>query len=479
MNQPRALISLFLTEMWERFGFYIIQGLLVLYMTNYLSFSDTKSYAILGEYTALAYISPIIGGYLADRLMGYRYSIIIGAVMLCAGYALIATTRLDLLYIGFALAILGNGFLKPNISSFLGDFYDEDDPRREAGFTIFYMGINIGVMLSTLSSGIIQRNFGWNAVFATAAVGMLIAIASFYFGFKYFKDKGLPTKRADITPSFLKILASKTNFIIFLVLSTLGIYLLMISTDVGDIFLIVMGVILLVTLLYTSTSFEKSARNKFFALITLIIISIIFWGLFFQIFFSATLFIERNVDRTIGGFQIPTVAFISLEAIFIILLGPLFAKLWQSLSISNRNLSLGLKFSLAMFAVAASLSVLALAIHLTPHNELVNPVWIIFAYLLITIGELFLSPIGLSMVTTLAPKHLVGLMMGVWFMALGFGGQLAGYLAKQASIPNGMKDLALTNSIYQHAFMNYAALALIAGLVLLILTPWLKKLTDQ
>ena len=182
MKQPRALLFLSLTEMWERFGLYVVQGLLIFYMTKVLNFSDLKSYAIMGQFTALVYISPVLGGLCADRFLGFRLTILLGAYLLLVGYALMAfpfNEKEITMYLGLAIVILGNGFLKPNISSFLGKFYQENDPRRDTGFTIYYMVFNFGIMLATLSSGYVQENFGWHACFGLAAFGLILAIIFF------------------------------------------------------------------------------------------------------------------------------------------------------------------------------------------------------------------------------------------------------------------------------------------------------------
>ncbi len=478
-SQPKALRTLFLTEMWERFGFYVVQGLLVLYMTNHLNFSDAKSYAILGEYSALVYISPLIGGFFADRVLGFRYAILIGAIFLLLGYAVIATTSDHLLFWGLAAVILGNGFLKPNISSYLGEFYQTDDPRRDAGFTIFYMGINIGVMLSTASSGFIQQTFGWRAAFACAAVGMLIGIFAFISGFKRFGKLGLPLQKNRIYPTYLRIFTHKPVLLLTFVLITISAYLMLRVTSIGHILLIFIGISMLVWLFIRAFRYDAVSRNKLIALIVLIVISIVFWGLFFQMFSAVSLFTERNVNRLIFGIQIPPVAFISLESIAVLALGSPLAMLWRYLHSNHRSPSVGYKFSLAMLCSAISMGILVLAIHLPNAHQQIYPAWLILFFFMVTLGEMLLSPIGLSMVTELAPPQLVGLMMGVWFMALGYGGLLSGSLAQLADIPKSVTDIHITNHIYQHAFTIYGLIALAAAIVTLAIAPWIKKLITE
>lgn len=467
MKQPRALVPLFATELWERYGFYIVQGLLIFFLVNHLNFSDDHAYTVLGQFSALVYISPIIGGFLADRYLGFRYAILIGAILLCLGYIIVSTTVTSLIYWGLAVVIMGNGFLKANISSYLGEFYSAKDPRRDAGFTIFYIGINLGVIISTTSSGFIQREFGWHVVFATAAIGMMIAIISFLIGFKHFAKKGLP-----IAPQSKNIIIVGTTIVAGTIISLL----LLTLPNIGSTILMVFGLLLLGYLLIIARTYKPAARMKIYALIIMIIVSIIFWALYFQIFFSMNLFVERSVNRHLFGINIPPVAFISLESFFIIALGFPTAKLWKYLAKHNCDLSYQLKFTLALVAVVLTMLTVVCGIVLTNGNGLVNPWWLVLTYFFLTVGELLLSPIGLAMVTKLAPKGLIGMMMGVWFMALGFGSSLAGYLAKFAAVPKDDHRLSTINPIYLHAYGKYAVIAGVFVVVMIALSPLLNKL---
>lgn len=476
MKQPAALLPLSLTEMWERFGLYLVQGLLIFYMTKFLDFSDARSYIVMGQFTALVYVSPIAGGLCADRLLGFRHTILLGAVLLFIGYVTLALSTLTIfpkeasLFLGLAIIILGNGFLKPNISSFLGEFYQADDPLRDSGFTIYYMVFNLGIALSTLSSGYIQRNYGWFVCFLVASFGLILSIIFFLWGYRYFGDKGLSVKRW----------VNKSGFILTIIVGGIACYSILRLANFGNLILTLVGGLILIMLGVIISQLEPHQRKKMLALLILILISIIFWALFFQIFLVANLFIDRNVDRVIMGNSIPPVAFISLESIFIFILSPLFAMCWQRIYKANLKISRGLQFTLAMIAIGIGMQLIVMGIHFHNSEGLVNPLWIVVSYMMITVGELLLSPIGLSMVTQFAPQKLVGLMMGVWFLGLSYGGLLAGYLGKQASISaEWIHFPEHTNPIYAHAFQTYVWLALAAALVTLLLTPWLNRLTRQ
>ncbi len=484
MNQPKALIPLSLTEMWERFGIYLVQGLLIFFMINTLNFTDAKAYAVMGQFTALIYISPLLGGFCADRMLGFRYSILLGAFMLFAGYLILTFSSFasvnqvifskeNAMILGLTVVILGNGFLKPNISSFLGQFYGADDPRRDSGFTIYYMVFNTGIALSTLISGYIQMKFGWAVCFATASFGLILAIGFFLWGYRYFSNLGLP-------PQLEKSNYSRTGLIILvLIISAIACFALL-KLTVGNLILAVAGIVILIYLTSITLKLETIDRKRMLALVVLVIVSIVFWSMFFQIFLVANVFIDRNVDRQIFGHIVPPVAFISMEPIFIFILSPIFSILWTRIYRTKKNVSRGLQFALALFITALAMQFLVIGIHFPNSQSLVNPMWIVISYFAITIAELLLSPIGLSMITQLAPKKYVGLMMGVWFLGLSYGGLLAGYLGQQATVKKELiNHPEMSNFIYAHAFQNYALITLVAAVVTLILTPWLNRLVKS
>ncbi|OGT47148.1 MAG: hypothetical protein A3E83_05170 [Gammaproteobacteria bacterium RIFCSPHIGHO2_12_FULL_41_20] len=468
-HHPRALPFLFLTEMWERFGFYVVQGLLILYMTQYFGFSDSASYTILGTFTALAYIAPIVGGFLADRLLGFKQAIIWGGLFLVLGYALMSLSTKASFYPALATIVVGNGLFKPNISSLLGTQYTIDNPRRDAGFTIFYVGINIGALLAGLSSGYIKDYFGWHVSFILASLGLIIGLSTFTFGLKYINlpESLLPLQKYRHLHS--------PWLIGYAIIAILLLSLLLGNDVVADWLLPSLGVVLLVFLTLLTLRQQPQYRYPLFMLIILILSSITFWMLFLQMFFSANLFIDRLVNKNLAGFHISTTVFYALESVFIILLGPLFAWIWQYLSQHNKNPSPINKFALGIFCAGCGFLILGISTLFANDMGLVNPLWIAAAYLLITIGELLLSPIGLSAVTLLSPPHLIGMMMGIWFVATGFGGIFAGWLAKLASVPEAVTTLSIKLAIYQHAFLYYAYIAFAMAVILFFVQLMLKK----
>jgi POT family proton-dependent oligopeptide transporter len=468
---PKGLPFLFLTEMWERFGFYVVQGMLVLFMTKSYGFSDDQSYTILGAFTALAYISPMIGGFLADRLLGFKQAIVWGGLFLSAGYALLALSAGPHgFYFALATIIVGNGLFKPNISSLLGALYGPGVAGRDVGFTIFYLGINLGVLLSGLSSGFIKDHFGWHAGFALACFGLLLGLCIFAFGvkrgaIKY--DHSLPTQKNF----FLR----RPCLVIYCIAAIPCISFLLNSTLMGRWFFPILGIVLLFFVFGLAYKQEPINRNRLITLNILIISSVVFWAIYWQIFFSVTLFIDRIIDKHIFGFTIPTTVFYSLESVFVMLTGPILIWLWQLLDEYNCNPSSFIKFVLGILSIGLAFLVLWLSTCFSEVNNLVSPLWIVFSYLLITIGEMLISPIGLSAVTMLSPVNLTGMMMGIWFVALGFGGQLAGWLAKWSSVPESANTIALQLPYYRTAFLKYALLAFTVTIILFIVQHVFKK----
>lgn len=472
-SQPPVLPYLFLTELWERFGFYVVQGLLVLYLTKSFGLSDTESYTITGLFSAIVYISPFFGGMIADKWLGFERSILLGGLFLVAGYAFLAIPFMQhkLLYPALSTIIIGNGLFKPNISSLLGTQYSHGDPRRESGFTIFYIGINIGAFLAGISSGYIKDWFGWQVSFGLASVGLLIGIATFLSGLKHIERS---SKVVQVKHLFIFVAGAVFAIAIISQLFQLP--------GVSDWILPGAGVLLLMYLAKLTIQANSADRHRLIILNLLIISSVIFWTLFLQMFFAANLFIDRLVDKNFFGLTLSTTVFYASESIFIILLGPFFAWTWQSLGRNDKNPSPVNKFVLGLLFAGLGFAVLGVGAMYPNDAGLVHPLWVFGAYFLITIGELLISPIGLSAVTLLAPTHLIGMMMGLWFVATGFGGLFAGMLARLASVPETMVSVTEKLSVYHGAFMNYAYLAFVVAILLFVvqwlLRSWIQESVD-
>jgi len=477
-TQPAILRVLFFTEMCERFGFYMIQGLFVLYMTSKIfNFSDAKSFSILGTFSAVSSMMPILGGYIATRFLDYKHAIIFGGVLLAIAYALLALPNENFFYIALAIISVGIGFFKPNINSYLGNFYHKNDPRREEGFTILYVGVNVGVILSTSISGYVVRAEGWHAPFLLASIGLIIGIMTFVCGIFYLKK----------TNQFHRInssIATKNPFVITAVYSG-AIFLTFISYEIikhrvfADEFMVWSGCAIFIGMFCYAFRFDAAKRNKLIACILLILLSIAFWGIFLQITFSLNLFIQRAVDRQFFSLHLPTPFLFGLESIYIVILGPFFAMLWHTLSMKNKNISIPTKFTLAMFVMSAAFYIIYLGTKNVNVSGLSSMWFIVVAYLFLTISELLLSPTTFMMVTVLVPQELIGLMMGLCFVSFGLGAKLASSIADYAAIPKHIHLIAQIDVIYGDAFLHFTLLSFGGGIFFLLLTPILKKMIGK
>ncbi len=468
-KQPRALSVFFLTEMWERYGFYMIQALLILYLIGVFHLDDDLSYGILGSVTALAYINSIIGGYIADQLIGHRLAVLLGALFLSIGYAVLSL-HLGLGWIAVALAVitLGTGLLKPNISSMVGSLYEEDDPRRHSGFVLFYVGINFGIILSTSVAGYIQEYWGFHIAFLTGALALVIAFVTFYFGTRYFRiDLIRPLK---IT--WLSWLKAALILVLMIAVSDA----ILRHPHLGLYAFLAIALLSVLIVLYEAFVEKGVARRRILAYLILVGISTVYWAIYFQLFFSMNLFVDRVVDRTLWGITFPPSTFIALEAFGIIILGPLMSMLWTKLANTRWSFSTPLKFALGMAVNALSFGLLFVSSHLLNAAGMVMSGWVIVVYLLIAVGELFLSPIGLAMVTELVPLRLVGMMMGIFFISLGIGGKLAGLFANISAVPSNIVTVAGIDQIYHHAFFVYFMIAAVAAVISFIVIPLIKHL---
>lgn len=478
MQHPKGLYFLFFTEMWERFSFYGMRALLVLYMTKALMYSDNNAYGVYAAYGALVYAFPLLGGFLADRFLGYRKAIIIGGILMMIGHFMMAIEQETFFYLALSLLCLGNGFFKPNISSIVGSLYGDGDARRDAGFTIFYMGINLGAFLSPLACGLIGEKFGWHYGFGLAGIGMGVGLITFLNGQKYLEDKGLPPStgalKAKVLPGLNRlhtILLGSILLIPFIAFAIKN------NEYVGSI-LYVVGAAVLIWLGYTTFSQERIARDRLMVLTVLILSQIVFWAFFEQAGSSLTLFADRHVNLNLLGFDITASVTQSFNPLFIIALGPLFSMLWIWLQSRKMQPSVPMKFALAMVQVGVGFAILVIGARFASADAKTGMMFLVLSYLLQTTGELCLSPVGLSAVTKLAPKAIVSTMMGIWFLATSFSHHFAGIISKMTSASNAdgstlppTEALSLYSEVFWQIFIAATAFGVFLGLI----TRFLKK----
>lgn len=424
-GHPRGLATLFFTEMWERASYYGMRALLVLYMTGSvmqpgLGFPDKKATQIYGLYTMLVYLMGVPGGFIADRFLGHYRAVLIGGIIIACGHFTMAIPGLPFFFTGLLLIIIGTGLLKPNVSTIVGTLYSRDDPRRDAGFSLFYMGINTGAFFAPLVTGWLGQKINWHIGFAAAGVGMVLGLIQYVLGRKYL----IPVTPAE-TPQTIAIEKAPE---------------------------------------VSKAAFTREEWGRIAAASILTLFALIFWAGFEQAGSSLTLFADRATRLVVLGFTYPSSWFQSVEPLFVIVFSPVFAWLW--IRLGPREPSSPAKFTLGLFFLSLSfLLIVPAARYFQLHGQRVSPFWLIGLYFLQMCGELCLSPVGLSMVTKLSPARIVGFMMGVWFFATAMGNYVAGWVAGLVG-----------NRSFSEVFMIAFVTAAVVTLLLAVLIPVIKRM---
>jgi len=556
-GHPRGLAILFFTEMWERFSYYGMRGLLIIYLTQHFLFSDERSALMYGAYTALVYVMTIIGGSLADRYLGQRKAVTFGAILLVLGHfgmafegegskeiltfqgqdyqvtldgrggdanqiivsdsgsstisftegaaemviddpaavglpAQIATadytTRVEkeslyvnILYLSLALIIAGVGYLKANISTIVGALYGYDDARRDSGFTIFYMGINLGSFLSSIFCGYLGIVYGWKYGFGLAGFGMLFGLMVFLWGQKYLDGAAEPPDPEKLKKSvFGPINVELGCYIVGLAIIAVSMLLVMNAHIIPDWFVGMLGIAVFIGLCsYAVTKLQGDERSRMFAAIYFVLAQIPFWALFEQAGSSLNLFTDRLVDRTLFGWSVPAPVFQSLNAGFIFIFAPLIAWMWIALAKRKLEPSTPVKFALGVFLVGLGFLALVAGMKVSGAAGMTAVAFIFLVYWVHTMGELMLSPVGLSAVTKMAPARVVGLAMGAWFLYSGLSNYLAGIIARGTgaeTIGGQLTDVAAAKATYANVYTNVGYVAMGIAVVMLLISPLIKKL---
>ncbi|KTC78238.1 peptide MFS transporter [Legionella brunensis] len=468
-KHPPSLGIFFATEMWERYGFYVVQTLLALYLAFQFKWEDERIYALVGTFTALTYLSPVIGGWVADHLLGQKKAVLTGAVFLFFSYlSLFLLASDNTLTAALAGIAVGTGLLKPNISSLLGNEYPENSPRRESGFTIFYMGITTGIILGTTLPSQLHYHFGWSVAFASAAFGMIIAFSVFAFGIHHYKI-------ADYHPSELTVPKAIQAFFMMLLLWAAAYTILHYPAlaDIAFVAVIILSFLYLIDVIRRETS--KQARQTI-VIGLLCIISVMFWAFYFQMFLSLTLFISRVVEPKLFGILFPPPYYVSIQSIGMIIFGYFISRSRPQLNSIHSGITTGNKFILAMIFITLAYVLITLVSKSSHGTALLSPLYFIPAYLLISIAELLLSPVGLSAITVLASRKKVSTMMGIFFVSLGIGAFLSGKLATLTAVkPNEMSILQL-KAHYTHTFTQLLYILLAATFICFVLNRIIKSL---
>lgn len=468
-QHPASLRIFFATEMWERYGFYVVQTLLAIYLAQHFKWNDKNIYELTGSFTALTYVSPIIGGFIADHLLGQKRTIIVGGIILLTCYLILGLVASDKVLI-FSLAgiAVGTGLFKPNISSLLGNEYPINSPRRENGFTIFYMGITTGIIFGCIFPSQLNYYFGWPFSFSSAALGMLFGLSVFIYGIYQYKIKDY----AIYQYQFKKILQA---VLIVISLWLVSAFILHYSMLANFVFI----AIILISLSYFVYSVKHdptSDAHKTMAIGILCLISVIFWTFYFQMFLSFTLFLTRVVDPTLFGIQFPPPYYVSIQSFFAIIFGLFFARQKHNSMKKNPGILAANKFMYALIFIVSAFALTAIVCSFSPSTNLLSPLYFIPAYMMISVAELLLYPVGLSIITVLSSRKKVSTMMGMFFVSLGVGGFMAGKVANLAAIVPGEKSPLILKAHYASAFSHITYLMISLLLVCALLNRLIKYL---
>ncbi len=469
-GHPRGLATLFFTEMWERFSYYGMRALLILFMTASVSngglgFPVVKAGAIYGFYTAMVYLCALPGGWIADRITGQRRAVLWGAIFISAGEFCLMSPSVTIFYVGLVLLMIGTGLLKANVSTMVGQLYAPGDVRRDSGFSIFYMGINLGALISPLACGWVGERISWRLGFGLAGVGMIAGLIQYVIGGKNLGSAGLyPATPENIDQDrrqkrniALGGAAVVTVLVILGVMAAAGKVVFTaesISNALGVVLVIVSAAIF--SWLLFGPGWSQTERKRSGAILVLFLASVLFWAAFEQAGSSLNLFAERSTNRNLLGFEFPASWFQFVQPLFVIALAPVFAWLW--IALRKREPSSPTKFSLGLLLVGLGFALLVPAAILSARGVMVSPWWLTGSYFLQTLGELCLSPVGLSAMTKLAPVRIAGLMMGLFFVSISIGDYLAGIAA---SVYESMPLPEL--------FGTVAGSTIVAGLILVAL----------
>ncbi len=467
VGHPRGLFVLFYAEMWERFSFYGMRALLVLYLTKHWLFSDGKANLIYGAYGSLVYIMPVLGGILADRYLGQRKAVIFGGVMLAIGHGLMAVegtggqsdSTINIFWSALAFIIVGSGFLKANISVIVGQLYRMTDVRRDAAYTIFYMGVNVGAALGTILVGYLGETIGWSYGFGLAGIGMLVGLVIFIMG----KPALLGRGEAPVP-----LARNKETMLYVIGVAAVGVVWALIQyQSVIQNFLIISGIAMLAYTLWEAFKLPKEPRERMFAMLFLVALNPIFWGLFEQAGGSINLYTDKYVDRA----GVPTSLFQSINPIYIVLLAPIFAAIWQWMGRKGFEPSAPAKFGLALTQVGLAFLVFVWGAQSVGPAAMTPVIYLFLLYLLQTTGELCLSPVGLSAMARLAPLHLASFVMGAWFYMTAVGQFVAGKIGEATGGESGEMTKELTLQIYSK--IGWITIGI--SVLVLLVSPFVKR----
>jgi len=474
---PKQLWYLFFSEMWERFCFYGMRGMLTFFMVDQLLMNEKVANLQYGATQAFVYAFTFIGGLFADKILGYRKSLFWGGIMMIIGSIILAINPQKFFFLGISFTVIGTGFFKPNISTMVGTLYKANDTRRDAGFSLFYSGINIGALLGGYACIYLGKNYSWNLAFGLAGIVMIISLLTFVFTQKSLSTIGIsPLLHLDNSKRKLYEYATYIGTILAIPL----IMVMVSNPEYTDYFMYTIGPITLLYLAYEMRNFSINENKKLLAAMVFIIFSILFWAFFEQSGGSLSLFAANNLDNDIFGLTLdPNGVNNAANSLFVIIFAPLLGIAWIWMSNRKSEPNTVVKFGLGFLFLALAFYTFYSTRFFTDANGLTSLEMFTLAYFIITFGELCLSPIGLSIMTKLAPIKLQAVMMGMWFLASAYGQYAAGILGAGMVSTNENATKAEKLITYTDGYQQLAIYAVISGVVLIAISPFIKKLMQE
>jgi POT family proton-dependent oligopeptide transporter len=475
---PKQLWYLFFSEMWERFCFYGMRGMLTVFMVSQLMMKDDVANLQYGATQAFVYAFTFIGGLFADKILGFRKSLFWGGILMITGSCILAFDPHQYFFLGLSFSIIGTGFFKPNISTMVGTLYKTNDSRRDAGFSLFYSGINVGALLGGYACITIAKSYSWNLAFGLAAIVMTISLLTFVFTQRSLGPIGLSPLKADENGNTKKWY----EYLVYIgSLLLIPIIMVMVAkTEYTDYFMYTIGPCTLIYIFYEMTKFSKAEQKKLLAALVFIVFSILFWAFFEQSGGSLSLFAAGNLTDTVLGVKLdPNGVNNAANSLFVIIFAPLLGLLWVWMNAKKAEPNTVVKFGLGFLFLALAFYVFYSTRFFANEQGVTSLDIFTLAYFIITFGELCLSPIGLSIMTKLSPKPLQGVMMGMWFLASAYGQYVAGILGAGMSLASENASLTEKLIAYTDGYKQLAVYALVAGIVMIAISPLVKKLMQE
>ncbi|NKG32329.1 dipeptide/tripeptide permease DtpA [Erwinia rhapontici] len=471
-KQPRSFYLIFSIELWERFGYYGLQGIIAVYLVKMLGMSEAQSITLFASFSALVYGLVAVGGWLGDKVLGTKRVIVLGTLVLALGYALVAWSGHDisLVYIGMATIAVGNGLFKANPSSLLSTCYEKDDPRLDGAFTMYYMAINIGSFFSMLATPWLAAEFGWSTAFALSFVGMLITLVNFMFFRKWVKNHG---SKADFAPlDIRKLLMTLVGIVVMITLATWLLH----NQGIARLVLGVIAVGIVLVFAKETFALKGHARRKMIVAFVLMVQAIVFFVLYMQMPTSLNFFAIRNVEHSILGITFQPEQFQALNPFWIMVFSPLLAAIYNKM---GDRLPMPHKFALGMVLCSAAFLVLPLGASLANELGIVSVNWLILSYALQSVGELMISGLGLAMVAQLVPQRLMGFIMGSWFLTTAGAAMVAGKVANLMAVPENITDPLLSLHVYGDVFLKIGIVTGVIAVLMMFTAPLLNRMTQD